>query len=219
MTHEFKTPLSSILLASNYLSNQKAINENEKLDRYTQIIINQSHKLNQHIEKVLNIAKSDNSSLNIELNEIKLIETLKHVIENIKLKHDDLLVTITNQHEYIILADEFHFTNIIYNLLDNSIKYCNQKPKINIEIFESNGKISLLFIDNGIGVETKNLNFIFDKFYRISTKKSNEVNGFGLGLYYVKKICTQHKWKIKAKSNLSDGLTIEIFEIKIKKSC
>lgn len=216
MTHEFKTPLSSILLASNYLSNQKAINENEKLDRYTKIIIDQSHKLNQHIEKVLNIAKSDNSSLNIEIKELKLVETLKHVIENIQLKHEDLIVSIVNQVEYTILADEFHFTNIIYNLLDNSIKYCNQKPKITIEVNKVNEKISLLFSDNGIGVEEKKLQFIFDKFYRVSNQKSNEVNGFGLGLYYVKKICLQHKWKIRATNNKNNGLTIEIKEILIK---
>lgn len=216
MTHEFKTPLSSILLASNYLSNQKVINENEKLDRYTKIIIDQSHKLNQHIEKVLNIAKSDNSSLNIEIKELKLVETLKHVIENIQLKHEDLLVSIINQKEHTILADEFHFTNIIYNLLDNSIKYCNQKPKITIEVNKVNEKISLLFIDNGIGVEEKKLQFIFDKFYRIANQKSNEVNGFGLGLYYVKKICLQHKWKISATNNQNNGLTIEIKEILIK---
>lgn len=216
MTHEFKTPLSSILLASNYLSNQKAINENEKLDRYTKIIIDQSHKLNQHIEKVLNIAKSDNSSLNIEIKELKLVETLKHVIENIQLKHEDLIVSIVNQEEYTILADEFHFTNIIYNLLDNSIKYCNQKPKITIEVNKVNEKISLLFSDNGIGVEEKKLQFIFDKFYRVSNQKSNEVNGFGLGLYYVKKICLQHKWKINATNNKNNGLTIEIKEILIK---
>lgn len=216
MTHEFKTPLSSILLASNYLSNQKAINENEKLDRYTKIIIDQSHKLNQHIEKVLNIAKSDNSSLNIEIKELKLVETLKHVIENIQLKHEDLIVSIVNQEEYTILADEFHFTNIIYNLLDNSIKYCNQKPKITIEVNKVNEKISLLFSDNGIGVEEKKLQFIFDKFYRDSNQKSNEVNGFGLGLYYVKKICLQHKWKINATNNKNNGLTIEIKEILIK---
>jgi two-component system phosphate regulon sensor histidine kinase PhoR len=100
-------------------------------------------------------------------------------------------------------------------LLDNSIKYCDKNPEITIEIIEMNRKISLLFIDNGIGVEPKNINFIFDKFYRVTNKKSNEVNGFGLGLYYVKKICLQHKWKITAKNNENKGLTIQIDSIKI----
>ena len=214
MTHEFKTPLSSILLASNYLNSQNAIKSDAKLERYTEIIINQSHKLNQHIEKVLNIAKSDNSTLKLELKELKLIEILHQVIENIKLKHEKLEVIFINKKEYTILADEFHFTNIIYNLLDNSIKYCDKNPKITLQIIEKNHKIALLFIDNGIGVEQKNLNFIFDKFYRVSNKKSNEVNGFGLGLYYVKKICLQHKWKISANNN-NQGLTIQIDSIKI----
>jgi two-component system phosphate regulon sensor histidine kinase PhoR len=214
MTHEFKTPLSSILLASNYLNSQNAIKSDAKLERYTEIIINQSHKLNQHIEKVLNIAKSDNSTLKLELKELKLIEILHQVIENIKLKHEKLEVIFINKKEYTILADEFHFTNIIYNLLDNSIKYCDKNPKITLQIIEKNHKIALLFIDNGIGVEPKKLNFIFDKFYRVSNKKSNEVNGFGLGLYYVKKICLQHKWKISANNN-NQGLTIQIDSIKI----
>ncbi len=217
MTHEFKTPLSSILLASNYLNHQKIIKADDKLVRYTQIIIDQSHKLNQHIEKVLNIAKSDNSSLKIEKIEVKLLETLNQVIENIQLKHEDLSVIILNQKEFKIVADAFHFTNIIYNLLDNSIKYCNQKPTISIEIIELNNKLTLQFNDNGIGVDAKNLKFIFDKFYRVSNQKSNEVNGFGLGLYYVKKICNQHKWKITAKNNFNNGLTIELSDIQIKK--
>jgi two-component system phosphate regulon sensor histidine kinase PhoR len=215
MTHEFKTPLSSILLASNYLSHQNVIKSDAKLDRYTEIIINQSHKLNQHIEKVLNIAKADNSPLRLEKKELNLVTTIEQVIENIKLKHEKLIVHFTTKKEYVLQADEFHFTNIIYNLLDNSIKYCDKNPEITIEIIEMNRKISLLFIDNGIGVEPKNINFIFDKFYRVTNKKSNEVNGFGLGLYYVKKICLQHKWKITAKNNENKGLTIQIDSIKI----
>jgi two-component system phosphate regulon sensor histidine kinase PhoR len=83
-------------------------------------------------------------------------------------------------------------------------------PIINIKITEEKNQIKLDFIDNGIGAATKNLNFIFDKFYRIPNAKSNEVNGFGLGLYYVKKICTQHHWKIFATNNVDKGITISI---------
>jgi two-component system phosphate regulon sensor histidine kinase PhoR len=210
MTHEFKTPLSSILLASNYLNKQEAIKNDEKLDKYTSIIINQSNKLNHHIEKILNIAKSDNSSLNLDKKELYILPILTDVVENMKLKHETLQVEINSDSDYKIVADEFHFTNIIYNLLDNSIKYCEVNPEIKIDIKEENNKIKLYFTDNGIGIANKNLNFIFDKFYRIPSIKSNEVNGFGLGLYYVKKICTQHNWKISAFNNLEKGITFEI---------
>jgi two-component system phosphate regulon sensor histidine kinase PhoR len=135
---------------------------------------------------------------------------LNDVIENMQLKHPNLSVKINIDNDFTILADEFHFTNIIYNLLDNSIKYCDRNPTINISVSEDNNQIKLDFTDNGIGISSKNLNFIFDKFYRIPSTKSNEVNGFGLGLYYVKKICTQHNWKIFATNNAEKGITLSI---------
>lgn len=210
MTHEFKTPLSSILLASNYLNKQEVIQKDEKLEKYTEIIINQSKKLNSHIEQILNIAKSDNAPMKMDLKEVHVVPIIKDVVENMQLKHQNLIVNIDSNPDCIILADAFHFTNIVYNLLDNSIKYCDGNPHINITIQEDENQIKLNFSDNGIGVSSKNLSFIFDKFFRIPTTKSNEVNGFGLGLYYVKKICTQHQWKIYASNNNDKGLTIAI---------
>jgi two-component system phosphate regulon sensor histidine kinase PhoR len=210
MTHEFKTPLSSILLASNFLNKQEVIQKDEKLEKYTDIIINQSKKLNSHIEQILNMAKSDNSPMKMEKTEVSILPILNDVIENMQLKHPNLSVKIDTDKEYVIQADAFHFTNIVYNLLDNSIKYCDENPILIIRIAEEKGKIQIDFTDNGIGVSNKNLNFIFDKFYRIPSTKSNEVNGFGLGLYYVKKICTQHNWKIFATNNLTKGITISI---------
>ncbi len=210
MTHEFKTPLSSILLASNYLNKQEVIQKDEKLEKYTEIIINQSKKLNSHIEQILTIAKSDNAPMKMELKEVSIIPILKDVVENMQLKHENLTVKIITDKEFFIQVDEFHFTNIVYNLLDNSIKYCEDNPTINITIKEENNHVKLDFSDNGIGVSSKNLNFIFDKFYRIPNSKTNDVTGFGLGLYYVKKICTQHHWKISAQNNKGKGITISI---------
>lgn len=211
MTHEFKTPLSSILLASNYLIKQDPIKQDEKLEKYTRIIINQSNKLNHHIEKILNIAKSDYAPLELNKSTISIVPILNEVIENIKLKHPELMVRIeANSSDYFIEADEFHFTNLVYNLIDNSVKYCEDDPKITIRLSKENQALKLDFIDNGIGISSKNLSYIFDKFYRIPSIKSNEVNGFGLGLYYVKKICTLHRWKINAKNNVGNGITITI---------
>lgn len=210
MTHEFKTPLSSILLASTYLNKQESITTNPKLEKYTEIIINQTKKLNSHIEQILNIAKSDNAPMVMDKKEVNIVPIIKDVIENMQLKHNDLTVKINAEDPTIINADAFHFTNIVYNLLDNSIKYCDENPVITINVLEYKDLIKLEFSDNGIGILNKNLNFIFDKFYRIPSTKSNEVNGFGLGLYYVKKICTQHQWKINANNNTDKGITISI---------
>lgn len=206
MTHEFKTPLSSILIASNYLIKQNPIQEDEKLEKYTHIIIDQSNKLNQHIEKILAVAKSDNAPLVLNKIQLNVLPILDSVIENIKLKHPETQIEIkTDLPSIIIEADEFHFTNLVYNLLDNAIKYCENKPEISIAIAKIGKHLQLNFTDNGIGISPKNIPFVFDKFYRVPSQKSNEVTGFGLGLYYVKKICDLHHWKINVKCNLEKG--------------
>jgi two-component system, OmpR family, phosphate regulon sensor histidine kinase PhoR len=210
MTHEFKTPLSSILLASNYLMKQDTIKADEKLEKYTGIIIDQSNKLNSHIGKILNVAKSDNAPLELDRQSIDVVAIIKNVIENIKLKHDNATITLNAGQSVLVDADEFHFTNLVYNLIDNSIKYCDRNPEISVAVIEENSNVKIAFTDNGIGVSAKELPFIFDKFYRIPSTKSNEVNGFGLGLYYVKKICTLHGWKIAAANNPTQGITITL---------
>lgn len=211
MTHEFKTPLSSILIASNYLIRQNPIMQDKKLEKYTHIIIDQSNKLNQHIEKILSVAKSDNAPLVLNINNLEVLPILESVIENIKLKHPETQIEIqTNLPQIIIEADEFHFTNLVYNLLDNAIKYSENKPEINITIAKAEKYLQLNFIDNGIGISSKNIPFVFDKFYRIPSQKSNEVTGFGLGLYYAKKICDLHQWKISVQCNPEKGCTFSI---------
>ena len=160
------------------------------MDNYTDIIINQSNKLNQHIEKILNIAKSDSTAMALNIKNIEVIPVLDAVIENMRLKYNYAIIRIEKDNPtYTIQADEFHFTNLVYNLLDNAIKYCEVNPEIVIAISEVKQQLQIAFVDNGIGIAQKNIAFIFDKFYRIPNNKSNEINGFGLGLYYVKKIC------------------------------
>lgn len=211
MTHEFKTPLSSILIASKYLIEQNVIKEDKKLHTYTDIIIKQSHKLNHHIEKILNVAKSDYKTLELNKESVLIVTIIEETIENILLKYPDANITIETQlNDIEIETDVFHFTNLVYNLLDNAVKYCNKKPEITIRIALENQLLKLAFIDNGIGISPKNISFIFDKFYRIQNEKSNEVNGFGLGLYYVKEICNLQNWKINAQNNDLEGVTITL---------
>jgi two-component system phosphate regulon sensor histidine kinase PhoR len=211
MTHEFKTPLSSILIASNYLIKQNPILQDEKLEKYTHIIIDQSNKLNQHIEKILSVAKSDNAPLVLNKKTLDVLPILEAVIENSTLKHPETQIEIkTDLATITIEADEFHFTNLVYNLLDNAIKYSENKPEICIAIAKVGKHLQFDFIDNGIGIDSKNIPFVFDKFYRIPSQKSNEVNGFGLGLYYAKKVCDLHHWKITAKCNPKKGCTFSL---------
>jgi two-component system phosphate regulon sensor histidine kinase PhoR len=211
MTHEFKTPLSSILIASNYLIKQNPILQDEKLEKYTHIIIDQSNKLNQHIEKILTVAKSDSTPLILNKNPLNVLTILESVIVNIKLKYPESKIEIkTDLTAVAVEADEFHFSNLVYNLLDNAIKYCENKPKISITITKAGKYLQLNFTDNGIGISSKNIPFVFDKFYRIPSQKSNEVTGFGLGLYYAKKVCDLHHWKITVKCNPEKGCTFSL---------
>ena len=210
MTHEFKTPLSSILIASNYLIRHEKIKSDDKLEKYTDIIINQSNKLNGHIEKILNIAKSDSAPMMITKEPFDVVAVLNDIIENFSLQNSDMVINIKTTRNYIIDADLFHFTNLVVNLLDNSKKYCEEIPKIDISLFDDQKSLFIKFSDNGLGILPKNIPYIFDRFYRVPNSKSNEVNGFGLGLHYVKKICDLHSWKISAENNSIAGINITI---------
>ncbi|WP_445721553.1 sensor histidine kinase [Flavobacterium sp.] len=210
MTHEFKTPLASILIASNYANSQQEIKDSPKLSKYIAIIIAQSQKLNEHIEQILSLAKTD--SHNIELNKTKvdLNNIFRLIKENISLKYPkEISYLLLFPKNYYVMADEFHFYNILYNIVDNAIKYTPENPEVTIMVNENQKYIDLSITDNGAGVPEKDLPFIFDKFYRVERKDSKEIEGFGIGLAYVKKICQLHNWKIKADSTLS-GLTILI---------
>jgi len=211
MTHEFKTPLSSILLASESLNKQEIVQENPKLKTYTSIIINQSFKLNNHIEKILNIAKNDVSGLSLKPQKIILLPFVEEIAENIKQKNENVSIIVNIEDHISVVADEFHFTNIIFNLIENSIKYCETKPEIIISSDKDSKGLYLKFKDNGMGIPAKSINHIFDKFYRVNANKSDEINGFGLGLFYVKKVVQQHGWKIFVENNTDKGITVTLF--------
>lgn len=217
MTHEFKTPLSSILIASDYLSKQSSIIDSPKLMKYSQTIVSQSKRLNKNVERILNLAKYEKNPLILEKSKINLVEIINLVTENFKVKHDNsVLFNInTDKPEHYIIADEIHFSNILYNIIENSIKYSKKKPKIDIKISESKNEYTLEIIDNGKGIEKKYLKNIFKKFFRIPLSNKDHVKGFGLGLYYVKNICDLHKWQVEVSSNLDIGTNFTLIIPKI----
>ena len=211
MTHEFKTPLSSILIASNYLAKQPPILEDKKLDKYTHIIIDQSNKLDNHIGKILNLAKADIAPITLNKTSIEINQIICSVIDSITLKYPEAVIKMDlGDTPYVIEGDAFHFTNIVYNFLDNSIKYCERTPRIEIKIVEETDRLIIKFIDNGIGIPKKYMKHIFRKFYRVPNNKKDEVNGFGLGLFYVQKICRLHHWKLNIDSNVNTGTVVNL---------
>lgn len=211
MTHEFKTPLASILIASNFLSKNETVCSDEKLKQYSTIIIEQGKKLDSHLEKILNVAKDDVNPLQLNKETVNVADTVHKAIDIIKLKYPSANIYVNNKAQQTsIQADAFHFANIIYNFLDNSVKYCDRTPEINIDIANEGNNLVLKVADNGIGISQKHLKHVFEKFYRAPESKKLAVNGFGLGLYYVKKICELHGWKLKAESDPGKGTTITL---------
>lgn len=209
MTHEFKTPLSSILLAADYLKSREEILKDEKLAKYVSIISLQSSKLNVQIERILNLAKTENNSLELDLQKINLTELTQKIKENFETKFPESIINIEAESSIIVLADEFHLMNLMNNLIENAIKYCDKKPEILIRVSIFKDKIKIEVIDNGFGISAKHLPFIFDKFYRVNQKDNTRKPGFGLGLFYVKKIVDLHNWKIAVNSQ-SEGSVFTI---------
>ncbi len=211
MTHEFKTPLASILIASDFLSKNKTISGDDKLHKYSQIIIEQGKKLDSHLEKILHVAKTDSNPEVLQKTSLDLLACLRHTIEIIQLKYPDAVIDVQSTlQDNNILADEFHFSNMLYNFLDNAIKYCDKKPVIGILIAEEGNDVLLQITDNGIGIAPKHQKRVFEKFYRVPGTNRSSVNGFGLGLYYVQKICSLHHWKLQIESTVGKGTIIKL---------
>ena len=211
MSHEFKTPLASILIASNYVKEQNEIKENPKLKKYNQIVVNQTKRLNEHIEKILYVAKTESKQMLIDKTKFELKSVLNLVKDNIILKYDkEIVINIITTKQYVLKADEFHVYNILFNLVDNAVKYSALSPKIEIVVTEINQQLSLQIKDNGCGIPTKDLPFVFDKFYRVTRQDIKNIEGFGIGLSYVKKICDLHRWKITIANNTEKGIVVTI---------
>ena len=212
MTHEFKTPISSIKIAADVISQNQHIKEDVRLERYANIIREQNQRLNDQVEKVLNIAKIEHDSFILNKEEINISEVLTEIINNEILKLEQGRITFfPSQHSEILIADKLHFTNVITNIIDNAIKYCrDNRPEISVKMIDSIKSIIIRIEDNGIGIEKENLRKLTEKFYRVSTGNVHNVKGFGLGLFYVRNICKAHGWDIAIDSEYNKGTTVDI---------
>ncbi|HRO08551.1 MAG TPA: HAMP domain-containing sensor histidine kinase [Saprospiraceae bacterium] len=206
MTHEFKTPLSSIKIAADFLANDNHIKNDTRLHRYVQIIKDQNLRLNDQVEKVLNVAQLEKDSIQLKKEVFEINDTLSNVINNesLKLKHGNIAFKGTSEPVFI-LADKLHFVNVVANMIDNAIKYSGNEPKVNLSLKEDAELIVLSIKDNGIGIDKENQKKLFEKFFRVSTGDVHDVKGFGLGLFYVNNICKSHGWKIQVESELNVG--------------
>lgn len=213
MTHEFKTPIATIQLATDALKNEKVINNKEQILYYTTIIKEENRRMNKQVEKILQSAQLERDEIKLQLKKLDVHQVIQKVAENAKLQLEEVhavLNTNLKATHPIIKADEVHFSNIIFNLLDNAIKYSSANPVITIETLSSGNNLLIKFIDNGIGMSKETQNHIFEKFFRAHTGNLHNVKGFGLGLTYVKKIVDAQGGKIQVDSEVGKGTTFTL---------
>ncbi|MEO6668416.1 MAG: HAMP domain-containing sensor histidine kinase [Ferruginibacter sp.] len=208
MTHEFKTPLATISLAVDALKNEKVSGDKEKTNYFTGIIKEENKRMNKQVETILQAALLDKQEVQLNLKKLSAHSLIKSAINNITLpveeKGGKIETTLEAQKDFI-MADEVHFTNIINNLLDNSVKYSREIPLIKLHTSNQGNSIRIKIEDNGIGMNKETLNRIFEKFYRAHTGNIHDVKGFGLGLSYVKTMVDAHHGTIRPESTLGKG--------------
>lgn len=211
MTHEFKTPISSIKIASDVLSQDTYIKENQRLNTYINIIRSQNTRLNDQVEKVLNVARLEKDSIALKKEPLELNKILSEIVngESLKLKNGYIHFKPLTEN-VVINADKIHFINVFTNMIDNAVKYAKDIVEIDLECQQNNNNIIISLHDKGIGIDKENQKKLFDKFYRVSTGDVHDVKGFGLGLYYVKNICTAHGWQINVQSEIGKGTSFII---------
>ena len=229
MTHEFKTPISTIAISTEVLKNPDTVHHPERLLNYVTIIQNENGRLRQQVDRVLQVARLDKESVNLKLELLGIENIVRGAIANfdlpLKEKNGAIQLTITAT-QLAVMGDKLHLTNVMNNLLDNALKYTERLPNIQINIFNSScawpsnnwysfkkrsiPAVSITVADNGIGISPENLKRVFQQFYRVPTGNVHNVKGFGIGLHYVKLMTEAHGGFVSSASKLHVGSTFTI---------
>ena len=212
MTHEFKTPISTIKVAADVFISNAIIQSDPRLARYAQIIREQNHRLNAQVEKVLQLTRIDRKTLELNKEVINLHELLATILPSIQVKIEEkegILNQELKASQPYIKADSLHLTNILHNLLDNAMKYSRDgKPEITIQTLDMGKNLRLIVQDKGVGIDKEHHKKVFFRFYRVPTGNIHNVKGFGLGLFYVKNIISAHGWHIDLESEVGKGTRV-----------
>lgn len=214
MTHELKTPISTISLASQMLGDKSIPPEIKNTEQISKIIAEECRRLGNQVEKVLQTAVFDKGKLRLRLIEVDMHEVISSVIENFSIQvksRNGKISAALNADNFIFYVDQVHITNVLSNLLDNAIKYCNRDPEIYIETSNRGEFFLILVRDNGIGIGKADQKRVFEKFYRVPTGNVHTVKGFGLGLSYVRMIIEEHHGYVDLESELYTGSTFKIY--------
>ncbi|MHA8078359.1 sensor histidine kinase [Aquirufa antheringensis] len=214
MTHEFKTPITSISLATQLLQEELKPGKNESMLRYLGIIKEENTRLGQQVERVLQTAQMEREEITLKRKSVDVAALIQHVAEINGPLLDSVNGVLSLQLADLpphISLDEVHISNVLNNLVDNAVKYSPANPKVEIKAREQDQGIVIEVKDQGMGMPKEALSNIFDAFYRVPTGNVHNVKGFGLGLSYVKKIVEAHGGKVNVKSKLGEGSTFEIY--------
>jgi two-component system, OmpR family, phosphate regulon sensor histidine kinase PhoR len=213
MTHEFKTPISTIAISSEVLKDPSIIHTPERLLNYATIIQNENQRLKQQVERVLQMAQLDKEDVGLKKEDVDFNELIREVVKNnavaIESKGGAIHMKLNASHA-VVKIDRLHFTNVIYNLLDNAVKYNQRTPEITINSSNKDKNLIVSVSDNGIGISSEEQKKVFHKFYRVPTGNVHDVKGFGLGLNYVKLIVETHDGKISLDSESGKGSNFTI---------
>jgi two-component system, OmpR family, phosphate regulon sensor histidine kinase PhoR len=208
MTHEFKTPIATISLATDSITSPSIITNTDKIKRFVDIIRQENKRMNAQVERVLQIAQLDKQDFQLKLGELNLHELIQQAVDNFSLQVDKREGTLRTEllaERPVVEGDMTHIASVIQNLLDNANKYSPEKPDITLRTRNVPNGVEITVQDQGLGISKETRKHIFDKFYRVHTGDVHDVKGFGLGLSYVKAILDAHKGQIDLKSELGKG--------------
>lgn len=213
MNHELKTPIATISLACEMLQTTDITTDSKSMDTYLKIISNENKRLKGLVEVVLQQSKMTDSKFVFNKQEIDVHEIINKAQENTNLiinNRKGIIKLNLNAKDSVIYADQLHVTNLVYNLLDNAIKYSPNEIDIEVSTYDDDNNLHIVVSDHGIGIERSKIKHIFDKFYRITTGEIHNVKGFGIGLSYVKQIVEFHKGGIDVRSTVGEGTTFDV---------
>jgi two-component system phosphate regulon sensor histidine kinase PhoR len=214
MTHEFKTPISTISLACEVLNDTSVQKSPERMHNFIKMIGDENKRLSTLVENILQTAILDKGGLKLQIQTINIHTIIESVMVNIKLQVENKqgrILTNLSAKNPIIKGDRVHVTNIIFNLIDNALKYSTEKPTIKIITKNNDYGILIAVEDDGIGISKENQKRIFDTMYRVPTGNLHDVKGFGLGLSYVKTVVEKHGGDIRVESSIGEGSTFTIY--------
>ncbi len=214
ITHEFKTPVSTIALAAEVLYKNEAKSGPEKIRNYARIILDENERMRLQIERVLEIAQQDHQKIKLEPVLLDVHELLQNVSSDLCFRTNEKEINIhfqLNAVNHVIKADFIYIKGIICNLVENAIKYSSENPELTIITEDYHEGVLMSFIDNGIGMNKESMKMIFEKFYRVPTGNIHNVKGFGLGLYLAKTMTEAHGGQIKVSSELNKGSRFDVY--------